>query len=278
VNEAASYQVAKSIIIKSPDEINSMFEANQIVAEVLCLLQEIVEPGITTYELDKIAEDLCVKRKAKPAFKGYRGFPGCLCLSVNEEVVHGIPSRKRKVIKGDILSVDFGVLFKGFFGDSAITLPVGPIGSDKKKLLQVTEQSLILAIDQVQIGNRISDISKVVQEHVESNGFSVVRQFVGHGIGTSLHEGPEIPIYVQRDRSPRIVAGMVLAIEPMVNMGTHKVSVLKDGWTVVTNDKKCSAHFEHSVAATIDGPFVLSSRKNFEGKDKMTSLFIENVL
>lgn len=241
-----------------------MLEANQIVAEVLSMLQGVVEPGITTFELDKMAEELCLKRKAKPAFKGYRGFPGCLCISLNEEVVHGIPSHKRKLIKGDIVSVDFGVCFKGYFGDSAITIPVNGITSDKRKLLQVTENSLLLAIDQVRVGNRISDISRVVQEHVEVNGFSVVRQFVGHGIGTSLHEGPEIPNYVQNDRSPRIVAGMVLAIEPMVNMGTHKVSVLKDGWTVITADKKCSAHFEHSVAATLDGPLVLSSRENFE--------------
>ena len=266
MSSAENNQGAKSIIVKSPDEIRYMLEANQIVAEVLFMLQGIVEPGITTYELDKIAEDLCLKRKAKPAFKGYRGFPGCLCVSLNEEVVHGIPSRKRKLMKGDILSVDFGVLFKRYYGDSAITLPVGHIASDKKKLLQVTEESLLLAIDQVQIGNRISDISKVVQGHVEGNGFSIVRQFVGHGIGTSLHEGPEIPNYVQRNSSPRIVAGMVLAIEPMVNMGTHKVSVLKDGWTVVTDDKKCSAHFEHSVAVTIEGPLILSSRKNFEVK------------
>lgn len=261
---AASKQVGKSIIVKTPEEIRFLLEANQIVAEVLVLLQGVVEPGITTFELDKLAEDLCLKRKAKPAFKGYHGFPCSLCVSVNEEVVHGIPSRKRKLIKGDILSVDFGVSFKGYFGDSAITLPVGNIHNDKKWLIHVTEQSLKLAIEQVQIGNRISDISKVVQDYVEGQGFSVVRQFVGHGIGTSLHEGPEIPNYIQNERSPRIVEGMVLAIEPMVNMGTHKVSVLKDGWTVVTADKLCSAHFEHSVAVTLDGPLVLSSRENFE--------------
>ena len=265
MNTATRDHGVKSIIIKTPVEIAYMLEANQIVAEVLFKLQEVVESGITTFELDRIAEDLCLTRKAKPAFKGYRGFPGCLCVSVNEEVVHGIPSRKRKLIKGDIVSVDFGVLFKGYYGDSAITLPVNGIASDREKLLYVTENSLLLAIDQVRIGNRISDISKAVQEYVEGNSFSVVRQFVGHGIGTSLHEGPEIPNYVQNDsRSPRIVEGMVLAIEPMVNMGTHKVSVLKDGWTVITTDKKCSAHFEHSVAATSDGPLVLSSRKNFE--------------
>ena len=256
--------MAKSIIIKSADEISFMLEANQIVAEVLSMLQAVIEPGITTFELDRIAEDLCLKRNAKPAFKGYSGFPCSLCVSLNEEVVHGIPSRKRKLNKGDILSVDFGVSFKGFFGDSAITLPVGLIANDKMRLLEVTDKSLSLAIEQVQIGNRISDISKVVQNHVEGHGFSVVRQFVGHGIGASLHEGPEIPNYIQCDRSPRIVAGMVLAIEPMVNMGTHKVLVLKDGWTVITADKKCSAHFEHTVAATVDGPLVLSSRENFE--------------
>ncbi len=263
--EAAAKDLdAKSIIIKSQDEIYFMQEANQIVAEVLFKLQSIVEPGVSTFELDRFAEDLCLKRKAKPAFKGYRGFPGCLCVSLNEEVVHGIPSRKRKLVIGDIISIDFGVCFKGYFGDSAITIPVNEISIDKKKLLQVTEKSLLLGIDQVKVGNRISDIAKAVQDHVEGNGYSVVRQFVGHGIGVSLHEGPEIPNYVQKGSSPRIVAGMVLAIEPMVNMGTHKVSVLKDGWTVVTDDRKCSAHFEHSVAATLDGPLVLSSRDNFK--------------
>jgi methionyl aminopeptidase len=264
LDAAAKDLGAKSIIIKSPDEISFMLEANQIVAEVLSQLQSVVEPGVSTFELDNFAEDLCLKRNAKPAFKGYRGFPSCLCVSLNEEVVHGIPSRKRKLSKGDIVSIDFGVCFKGYFGDSAITIPVNEITIDKKKLLQVTENSLSLAIDQVRVGNRISDISKAVQDHVEQNGYSVVRQFVGHGIGVSLHEGPEIPNYVQKGSSPRIVAGMVLAIEPMVNIGTHKVSVLKDGWTVITIDKKCSAHFEHSVAATLDGPVVLSSRDNFK--------------
>ncbi len=268
MSSGTSQQGAKAIIVKRPEEIRYMLDANQIVAEVLSMLSRILEPGISTYELDRLAEELCLKRKAKPAFKGYRGFPGCLCVSLNEEVVHGIPSRKRKLSKGDILSIDFGVSLKGFFGDSAITLPVGVVTDEKKRLLQVTENSLLLAIDQVQIGNRISDISKAVQEHVEGNGFSVVRQFVGHGIGTSLHEAPEIPNYIQGNRSPRIVEGMVLAIEPMVNMGTHKVSVLKDGWTVITADKMCSAHFEHSVAATLDGPSVLSSRLIFDGIKK----------
>ncbi len=253
----------KSMIVKNSDELLIMRDANQIVAETLALLQKIVEPGISTWELDKIAEDLCTKKKSKPAFKGYRGFPASLCVSINEQVVHGIPSKKCKLKKGDILSIDFGVEFKGFFGDSAITLPVGKIDNVKKNLLDVTRKSLILAIEQVQIGNRISDISTVVQKYVEANDFSVVRQFVGHGIGTSLHEGPEIPNFVQDERSPRIVEGLVLAIEPMVNAGTYKVKVLRDGWTVITADKKPSAHFEHSVAATNEGPLILSSRENF---------------
>jgi len=260
---SASAPPGKSIMVKSPDEIKIMQEANQIVAEVLTMLTKIVEPGISTFELDREAEALCLSRNATPAFKGYRGFPGSLCVSINEEVVHGIPSHKRKLKKGDIISVDFGTLFNGYYGDSAITIGVGRIDSTKHKLLKVTEESLLKAIDKVVIGNRISDISAAVQNHVENQGFSIVRQFVGHGIGTSLHEGPEIPNFVQGESSPRLLEGMVLAIEPMVNVGTHKVKVLRDGWTVITNDRKPSAHFEHSVAVTADGPLVLSSRVNF---------------
>jgi methionyl aminopeptidase len=248
------------MMVKKSEEILIMQEANQIVAETLSLLEKTVEPGITTYDLDKMSEDMCLKRKAKPAFKGYRGYPASLCVSINEEVVHGIPSRKRKLKKGDIVSVDFGVNFKGYFGDSAITLPVGKVDDRKKKLMKVTDESLQRAIAQVQIGNRIASISRAVQEYVEENGFSVVRQFVGHGIGTSLHEGPEIPNFVQEEPTPRILEGLVLAIEPMVNMGTYKVKILRDGWTVITEDRKPSAHFEHSVAATKDGPLILSSR------------------
>jgi methionyl aminopeptidase len=254
----------KSMIVKNPDQLLIMQEANQIVAETLALLRRSVEPGVTTWVLDRIAEVTCNRKRARPAFKGYRGFPASLCVSINEQVVHGIPSKKCKLRKGDILSIDFGVEFKGFFGDSAITLPVGKIDNTKKNLLDVTRDSLSRAIEQVQIGNRISDISSAVQDYVEQNGFSVVRQFVGHGIGTSLHEGPEIPNFVQDERSPRIIDGLVLAIEPMVNAGTYKVKVLRDGWTVVTADKKPSAHFEHSVAATSKGPLILSSRENFE--------------
>lgn len=257
---SSSAPAGKSITIKSRDEIEVMAEANRIVAEVLVMLEKVVEPGITTFELDQMAEDLCTKRKAVPAFKGYRGFPGSLCVSINEEVVHGIPSRKRKLKKGDIISVDFGTFYQGYYGDSAVTIPVGRIDSEKKKLLKVTEESLNKAIEKVRIGNRISDVSAAVQAHVEKNGFSIVRQFVGHGIGTALHEGPEIPNFVQEGSSPRLLEGMVLAIEPMVNIGTHNVKVLRDGWTVVTSDKKSSAHFEHSVAVGTDGPLVLSSR------------------
>jgi methionyl aminopeptidase len=254
----------KAIVVKSHDEILIMQEANQIVAEALVLLKKNVSPGITTWELDRIAEDFCKLKNATPAFKGYRGFPGSLCVSINEEVVHGIPSRKRKLKKGDILSIDFGVCYKGYYGDSAVTLAVDKIGPLEQRLLKVTEESLDCAIAQVVVGNRIADISSAVQNIVEQNGFSVVRQFVGHGIGKSLHEGPEIPNFHQGEQSPRLLPGMVLAIEPMVNIGTHRVKVLRDGWTVVTADGKPSAHFEHSVAVTEQGPLVLSSRLNLQ--------------
>lgn len=252
------------MVVKNKDEIAIMHEANQIVAEVLVEVKKHVEPGVTTWELDSIAEKICSQKKVRPAFKGYRGFPASLCISVNEQVVHGIPSRKCKLKKGDIISIDFGVEYRGYFGDSAVTLPVGKIEQKTQHLLDVTRTSLELAIEQVQVGNRIGDISAAVQRYVEKNGFSVVRQFVGHGIGSALHEGPEIPNFVQDERSPRIVEGLVLAIEPMVNMGTHKVKILKDGWTVITADKKPSAHFEHSVASTVSGPVILSSRERFE--------------
>jgi len=263
---AGGQQSAKPILVKTADEIKIMRDANQIVAETLSMLLDITEPGITTFELDKMAEELCRKRHSIPAFKGYHGFPSSLCVSINEEVVHGIPSRKRKLKKGDVLSVDFGVCYKGFYGDSAVTIPVGKIRKPVHDLLRVTKESLELAIEQVVPGNRISDVSKAVQIHAEQHGFSIVRQFVGHGIGTSLHEGPEVPNFVSKGQTPRLIEGMVIAIEPMVNLGTHKVKVLRDGWTVITADKKVSAHFEHSVAVTADGPLVLSARDNFTGK------------
>ena len=238
-----------------------MHEANQHVAAVLKTLMSVVDVGQTTWELDKIAEDYCKKNKMRPAFKGYNGFPGCLCVSVNEEVVHGIPSRKKKLKKGDVVSVDFGVEYRGYYGDSAVTIPVGQISAEAKKLLQVTDESLHRGIAQAVAGNRVSDISKAVQQHAEANGFGVVRQFVGHGIGSNLHEAPEIPNFYSGERSPRLLPGMVLAIEPMLNVGTANVKVLRDGWTVVTADHRFSAHFEHTVAVTEEAPMVLSSRE-----------------
>lgn len=252
--------MTSSISIKNSDEIKLMSKANQIVAETLSMLEKKAKAGQSTLDLDKMAEEYCCKSGAKPAFKGYRGFPGSLCVSINEQVVHGIPSKKTLLKDGDILSIDFGVVYKGYYGDSAITIPIGKISSINEKLLLVTEESLQLGIEQVTVGNRVSDISAAIQRHVECNGFSVVKQFVGHGIGSQLHEAPEIPNYIKRGSSPRLRSGMVLAIEPMVNIGTSDVIVLKDGWTVITADKKASAHFEHSVLVTDNGPKVLSDR------------------
>ncbi|MGI6655899.1 MAG: type I methionyl aminopeptidase [Desulfobulbus sp.] len=248
-----------SITVKTPEELVIMRRANKIVADVLLLLEKYVLDGTSTYVLDKVAEEYCRDHHARPAFKGYRGFPGTLCTSINNEVVHGIPSKKRILHNGDIVSIDFGVVFKGFFGDAAVTLPVGEISSEVQRLLDVTKVSLWKGIEQVRVNNRVSDISRAVQNYVESHGFSVVRQFVGHGIGSQLHEPPDVPNYVQQNTSsPRLVEGMTLAIEPMVNLGTERVNTLKDGWTVVTADGKPSAHFEHTVAVTNDGPLVLS--------------------
>ncbi len=257
----SSDKTEKTITVKTPAEIQIMFEANQIVAGVLTLLQHEIKPGMSTYHLDRIAEQFCRDNNGIPAFKGYRGFPKSLCVSINEEVVHGIPSKKTILKEGDIVSVDFGVKYKGFFGDSAVTIAVGTLSPENQRLINVTKESLNRAIEKVIIGNRISDVSKAIQIYVEDCGYSVVRQFVGHGIGSKLHEAPEVPNYVQRTTSPRIIEGMVLAIEPMVNRGTYKVRVLSDKWTVVTSDKMPSAHFEHSVAATPNGPLVLSERK-----------------
>lgn len=251
----------KNIIVKTSGEIEVMRQANSIVADVLEMLQQEMRPGLTTRQLDRWAHDCCQDHGGQPAFLGYRGFPASLCVSINEQIVHGIPSKKVKVREGDIVSVDFGVIYNGFYGDSAVTIPVGKLTTRKERLLQVTQEALERGIRQVKIGNRISDVSAAVQEHAENNGFSVVRQFVGHGIGSSLHEAPEVPNYIQDQPSPRILEGMVIAIEPMINIGTAKVKVLKDGWTVITADKKPSAHFEHSVAATAEGPLVLSRRK-----------------
>ena len=245
------------VILKQPVEIAKARASNQIVAEVLSVLREKVKPGVTTRELDKIAEGVTEKRGAKPAFKGYRGYPYSLCTSVNEEVVHGMPSN-RVLVEGDIIGLDYGVCYQGLYGDSAITLPVGRASEQAARLMRVTEQSLYAAIDQACDGNRLGDISAAVQETVEASGYSVVRDFVGHGIGKNMHEDPQIPNFGKKGRGIELKKGMILAIEPMVNAGKYKVKILPDGWTVITADRSLSAHFEHSVAITDNGPEILS--------------------
>lgn len=234
-----------------------MRAAGRIVGEILELLRERVAPGVTSSELDRLAENECRKRKARPAFKGYGGFPFAICASPNEKVVHGFPD-DRPLQEGDILSIDFGVVYDGFYGDAAITVPVGRIDATRQRLLRATERSLELAIQAAIVGNRLSDVSHVVQEHVEKEGFSVVREFVGHGIGRQLHEAPQIPNFGPRGQGPRLKAGMTLAIEPMVNAGGAGVTILEDGWTAVTLDNAPSAHFEHTVAVTENGPQILT--------------------
>ena len=234
-----------------------MRDAGRIVAQTHEELAKAVKPGVGTKELDQIAEDYIISKGAEPSFKGYRGFPAAICTSVNHVVVHGIPGLET-VKNGDIISIDIGVVINGYHGDAARTIPVGEISATTEKLLQVTEESLYKGIEQTVIGNRLSDISHAVQTHAEGNGFSVVRNYCGHGIGRSMHEEPQILNYGDPGHGPRLKAGYCLAIEPMVNVGTHGVSVLKDGWTVITNDKQLSAHFEHSVAITEDGPLILT--------------------
>jgi len=245
------------VILKSAREIEKIRYSNQLVAEILEILSERVVPGIDTLTLDRMSEDLAGKRDAKPAFKGYRGFPYSLCASVNEQVVHGFPSR-RPLNEGDILSLDFGIYYDGYYGDAAVTVPVGKISESARRLLEVTKQALFLGIDQAVPERRLSDISHAIQSHVEAAGFSVVRKFVGHGIGKDLHEDPQIPNYGKPGVGLRLRSGMVFAIEPMVNMGGYDVETLEDGWTTVTKDGSLSAHFEHSVAITEDGPIILS--------------------
>ncbi len=242
---------------KSSREIQYMRDAGRIVAQTHEELAKAVKPGVGTKELDQIAEDYIISKGAEPSFKGYRGFPAAICTSVNHVVVHGIPGLET-VKNGDIISIDIGVVINGYHGDAARTVPVGEISAIAEKLLQVTEESLYKGIEQAVIGNRLSDISHAVQTHAEGNGFSVVRNYCGHGIGRSMHEEPQILNYGDPGHGPRLKAGYCLAIEPMVNVGTHGVSVLKDGWTVITNDKQLSAHFEHSVAITEDGPLILT--------------------
>jgi methionyl aminopeptidase len=255
------------IVCKSPGEIEKMRAANALVADVLAELAAVVAPGVSTRDLDVLAERLVREGGAEPAFKGYRGYPATLCASVNEQVVHGIPS-KRQLVEGDIVSLDMGVKLNGFFGDSAVTVPVGRISEDAQRLLRVTQEALEHGIGQVRVGGRISDIGHAIQEHVERHGFSVVREFVGHGIGAALHEEPQIANYGEPGRGPRMVEGMVLAIEPMVNMGRPAVRVLSDGWTAVTRDGSLSAHFEHTVAVTKQGPSILTMRSSPVGTSK----------
>lgn len=246
------------INLKSAREIEIMKGPSKIVAEILLELREHCKDGVTTADLDKIAEELTYKKKAKPAFKGYRGFPGCVCISINEEVVHGIPSTKRVVKTGDVVGLDFGVVYDGYYGDSAYSVGVGSVSPEVERLLRVTEQCLYDAIEAAKPGNFISDISAAVQKRADENNFGIVREFCGHGIGRSLHEDPPVLNYVQNGKGPKIKAGLVLAIEPMINLGSDKVKVLDDGWTVITLDGQPSAHFEHTIAVTADGPIILT--------------------
>jgi methionyl aminopeptidase len=249
--------ISAMVIIKSPREIEQLKRSNAMVAEVFEKLRGMIAPGITTRELDQVAEEFILLKGARPAFKGYRGFPATLCISINDEVVHGIPGQRR-LKEGDIVSLDVGVNYIGYFGDAAITLPVGEVDPEAKRLLEVTKKALYIGIEKAKAGNRLFDISYAIQNWVESHGFSVVRDFVGHGIGRELHEEPQIPNFGTPHQGLRLEKGMVFALEPMVNEGTHEVRVLSDGWTVVTADGKRSAHFEHTIAITDDGAEILS--------------------
>jgi len=245
------------ISTKSPDELELMHKANSIVLSVLEELRDLAKPGMTTADLDDHAHERIRQEGVRSAFLGYRGFPKVLCASVNEEIVHGIPSSRKILKNGDIVGLDFGVVVEGFFGDSAMTIPVGEIDAETQKLLEVTEDSLRCAIEAMRAGNHISDVSRAVQSRVEKDGYSIVRDFVGHGIGTAMHEDPPVPNYVMGGRDVRLVEGMVLAIEPMVNIGRADVVIESDSWTARTADRSLSAHFERSVAITANGPRVL---------------------
>ncbi len=250
------------ILLKSRDEIERMRTASAVVAEVLERLREQVKPGVTTGELDAVAEELTRKRGAKPAFKGYvvqgRVFPATVCISINDEVVHGVPSKKRALQEGDIVGLDFGVSIDGYFGDAAVTVPVGPVAPAAQRLMEVTKSALDAGIERVRPGSYIADISGAIQDVAEGAGYSLVREFVGHGIGRKLHEDPQVPNYRTGTRGVRLQEGLVLAIEPMVNEGGADIYVREDGWTAATRDGRLSAHFEHSVAVTPDGPYILT--------------------
>jgi methionyl aminopeptidase len=250
------------ILLKSPEEIDRMRRANAIVAEILAELRSRVRPGVTTGELDELAEELTRKKGARPAFKGYtvagRVYPASVCISINDEVVHGIPSSRRVLRDGDIVGLDFGVCHDGYFGDAAVTVPVGRVTAEAERLMRVTEAALAAGIEAIRSGAHVADISAAIQDTVEAAGFSTVREFVGHGIGRSLHEDPQVPNYRTGARGVRLSDGLVLAIEPMVNAGGPEVFLKEDGWTAATRDGRLSAHFEHSVAVTGNGPYILS--------------------
>lgn len=246
------------ILVKSSTEIEYMRESGKIVAKVHSVLKDMIKPGITTKELDEIAERIILEQGAQPAFKGYGGFPATICASVNEEVVHGIPG-DRMLREGDIISIDVGALKNGYYGDSAKTYPVGQISTKAEKLIRVTRESFYEGLKFCKVGYRLSDVSHAIQMHVEAEGFSVVRDYVGHGIGASLHEDPQIPNYGPAGKGPRLSAGMVLAIEPMINAGRFSVRVLGDNWTVVTADGSLSAHYEHTIVITDEDPIILTT-------------------
>lgn len=246
------------IVLKSPQELDIMRTASRIVAEVHERLLDHVKPGVTTFELDRLAEEWTLEADAKPAFKGYRGFPWTLCISVNEEVVHGMPNKKRTLEEGDIVGLDFGVIYKGYYGDAARTRRVGAVSKEAERLCEVTRESLYKGIEACKAGNRVGDIGAAVQAHAEAAGYSVVRDFVGHGIGTQLHEDPQIPNYGTPGKGKALKAGMVVAVEPMINVGGPEVYITSDGWTAVTVDGSLSAHWEHTIAITPDGPEILT--------------------
>ncbi len=260
------------MIIYCEDEVRAIKRSNQIVAKILSELEAMVKPGICTKELDQWAEKRTGEMGALPAFKGYRGFPASLCTSINEEIVHGIPS-SRSLREGDILSLDFGVLYEGYYGDAAATFPVGEINPQAKKLIQTAKEAFYKGLEQIKIGKRISDISHAIQSYVESQGFSVIRSFVGHGIGLSLHEEPQIPNFGSPGRGPKIKPGMVFALEPMIAMGDWNVEILDDNWTAITRDRSLSAHYENTLAVTQKGAEILSL---LDGGKENSSHFKEN--
>jgi len=253
------------IYYKTEEEIELLRENNMLVSRALAEVGKHIKPGVTTLELDRIAEQFIRDHGAVPGFLGYNGFPNSLCISVNEQVVHGIPSDKQVLQEGDIISVDCGTIMKGFYGDSAYTFAVGEIAPDVQRLLDVTKEALHKGVAQAKVGNRIGDVSNAVQEHAEKNGFSVVRELVGHGLGRNMHESPEVPNYGARGRGPLLKEGLVICIEPMINMGDRYVVFERDGWTVRTRDRKPSAHFEFAVAVTKNGPDVLTTFEFIEG-------------